>query len=49
MLFVTNSNLDDEDLEVVKKAKLFGVIISDDLKWDKNTEYLVRIHIQEWN
>ena len=40
--FTTNLNSNDENLEVVKQAKLFGVIISDDLKWDKNTEYLVK-------
>ena len=38
----TNLNLNDENLEVVKQAKLLGVMISDDLKWDKNTEYLVK-------
>ena len=40
--FTTNLNLNDEKLEVVNQAKLLGVIISDDLKWDKNTEYLVK-------
>ena len=34
--------MNDENLEVVKQAKLLGVMISDDLKWDKNTEYLVK-------
>ena len=40
--FTTNLNLNDENLEVVKEAKLLGVMISDDLKCDKNTEYLVK-------
>ena len=40
--FTTNLNLNDEKLEVVNQVKLLGVIISDDLKWDKNTEYLVK-------
>ena len=40
--FTTNLNLNDEKLEVVNQAKLLGVVISDDLKWDKNTEYLVK-------
>ena len=40
--FKTNLNLNDENLEVVKQAKLLGVMISDDLKWDKNTDYLVK-------
>ena len=30
--------LNDENLKVVKRAKLLGVMISDDLKWDKNTK-----------
>ena len=29
-------------LQIVKHAKLLGVIISENLKWDKNTEYLVK-------
>ena len=40
--FTANLELNDEKLEVVNQAKLLGVIISDDLKWDKNTEYLVK-------
>ena len=39
--FAKNVNSNYENLEVVKQAKLLGVIISDDLKQDKNTEYLV--------
>ena len=35
----TNLNLNDENLEIVNQEKLLGVIkISDDLKWNKNTE-----------
>ena len=40
--FTTNLKLDDENLEVVEQAKLLGVIISNDLKWNKNTEYLIK-------
>ena len=40
--FTANLKLNDEKLEVVNQAKLLGLIISDDLKWDKNTEYLVK-------
>lgn len=40
--FTTNLNMNDEKLEVVNQAKHLGVIISDDLKWDKSTEYLVK-------
>ena len=36
--FTTRLVLNNENLEVVKQAKLLGVIISDDLKWDQNTE-----------
>ena len=36
--FTINLNLNEENLEVVKQAQLFGVIMRDVLKWDKNTE-----------
>ena len=32
----------DETIETVSETKLLGTIITDDLKWDKNTEYLVK-------
>ena len=31
-----------EPLEVVDEVKLLGVVIDSDLKWDKNTRYLVK-------
>ena len=31
-----------KNLEVIKSTKLLGTIIQDDLKWEKNTEYLVK-------
>ena len=31
-----------ENLEVVSQAKLLGVIITNDLKWESNTDYLVK-------
>jgi len=40
--FTTSLNLVDDPIEVVKKHKLLGLIISDDLKWDDNTDYLVK-------
>ena len=40
--FTTRLALDEKNLEIVKQAKLLGVIITDDLKWGKNTEYLVK-------
>ena len=40
--FSTRLTLDNENLEIVKYAKLLGVIISDNLKWDDNTDYLVK-------
>ena len=40
--FTTRLELNSENIEVVNQAKLLGVIITDDLKWDKNTEYLVK-------
>ena len=40
--FTTRLELDEKNLEIVKQAKLLGVIITDDLKWGKNTEYFVK-------
>ena len=40
--FTTRLTMNQENIEVVNKAKLLGVIISDDLKWDENTSYLVK-------
>lgn len=40
--FSTRLTLNDDTLEIVKQAKLLGVIITDDLKWDANTQYLVK-------
>ena len=40
--FTTRLELDNIQLEVVEKAKLLGVIISNDLKWDLNTADLVK-------
>ena len=39
--FTTRPALDDETLEVVDQAKLLGVL-TNDLKWDANTEMLVK-------
>ena len=33
--FSTRLTLENETLEVVKEAKLLGVIVSNDLKWQK--------------
>ena len=40
--FTTRQELNNENLEVVEKAKLLGVIITNDLKWDENTNNLVK-------
>ena len=40
--FTTRLVLNSETVEVVNKAKLLGVIITDDLKWEENTKYLVK-------
>ena len=40
--FTTNLKLKGESLEVLNETKLLGTIISSDLKWNKNTEKLVK-------
>ena len=40
--FGTRMKLNDENLEIVDRAKLLGVVITDDLKWEANTESLVK-------
>ena len=40
--FTTRLALNNENIDVVKQAKLLGVLITDDLKWDANTELLVK-------
>ena len=41
-MFTTRLKLNSDSLEVVDRAKLLGVLITDDLKWDANTEMLVK-------
>ena len=40
--FTTNLKLKGENLEVLREVKLLGTVISSDLKWDKNTDKLVK-------
>ena len=40
--FTTDIVLQGEKIETVKETKLLGTVITDDLKWNKNTEYLVK-------
>ena len=40
--FSTRLQLGGEILEIVNEAKLLGTTITNDLKWDKNTEELVK-------
>ena len=40
--FTTDILLKNERIEIVEQAKLLGLILTSDLKWDENTNYLVR-------
>ena len=40
--FTTRLTLKEEPIEVIQNTKLLGTIISDDLSWNLNTEYLVK-------
>ena len=40
--FSTNLSHNGNEVEVINQTKLLGTIITDDLKWHKNTESLVK-------
>ena len=40
--FTTRLNENGENIEVVTELKLLGTVLTDDLKWDRNTSYLVK-------
>ena len=40
--FTTGILLKNERIEIVEQAKLLGLILTSDLKWDENTNYLVK-------
>ena len=40
--FTTRMSLNNENLEIVKSTKLLGLIMSENLKWDENTNFLVK-------
>ena len=40
--FSTRLQLNNTNLEVVKEAKLLGMILSDNLKWDSNCSFLIK-------
>ena len=40
--FTTRMQLNDENIEVVEKTKLLGLIVTNDLKWNENTLSLVK-------
>ena len=40
--FGTRLQLNGDNLEIVDRAKLLGVIITDDLKWEANTESIFK-------
>ena len=40
--FTTRLKLNNVNLEVINEAKILGTILTNDLKWDKNTQYLVK-------
>ena len=40
--FMPNLSLENQEIEVVEQMKLLGVIITSDLKWSANTEFIVK-------
>ena len=52
--FTTRLQLNNQPIEVIENTRLLGTIVSNDLKWDLNTKYLVdkanaRIQEPPWN
>ena len=41
MQFSTRLKLKNKNIEIVKSTKVLGTIISDNLKWDENSAYLI--------
>ena len=40
--FTARRHENEENIEVVAEIKLLGTILTDDLKWDKNTSFLTK-------
>ena len=40
--FTTSLSVNEEKMKIVKDTKLLGTILTDDLKWDKNTKEIVK-------
>ena len=40
--FTTGFTHDEGNIDVIDEVKLLGTIITNDLKWSKNTDYLVK-------
>ena len=40
--FKTNLILKNQEVEAINETKLLGLIITSDLRWDKNVDYLVK-------
>ena len=40
--FGTRLTIENKRLEIVKQTKLLGIVITDDLKWNENTKFLVK-------
>ena len=40
--FTTQLTIEKDPIEIVKETKILGTHITDDLKWDKNTEEIVK-------
>lgn len=40
--FMPRFNFNDKEIEVVEESKLLGVMLSSDLSWNANTNYIVK-------
>jgi hypothetical protein len=47
--FTTRLKLNNENVEIVREFKLLGTIITDDLQWNENTQFITKKHGRECN
>ena len=47
--FTTKLKVNEEDIEVIDETKLLGVMITNDLKWERIPNILYKKQTKEWS